>query len=524
MFWQNLRFAWRSLLPNPAFAAAAILALAVGIGLNTAMFSVVDGILLKPLAFREPSQLFVLKEKVARTGAPSLYYLTAANFLNYRELSKSSDLVSYTPNAYSMVLPNSEPERYPGILVTEGWFSFYGAKFVRGRDFSNDDHQEGKDEGVIISSGLWADRFASDAAILGRQIELNGRPRRIIGVVDAEFEYPVKTKIFAPLAMTVAERSNRSFHRLIAQGRLRPGYSITQARAEFAGVLENLTKQYPQFNSKKSIYLEPLSEEMTGKVKPALVALIGAVAFVLAIACANVANLVLARGAVRRGELAVRASLGASRGNLIAQLMTESLLLSALGGILGLILAVAAFYAFRIFAPQNLPRIEEVAIDWRVIGYNLAAVLLTGTLFGLIPAIRLSRIDLHSGLKDRTRGGSARTQFRSLLVVAQVAAALMLMTGAGLLIRSLYELTSVDLGFKPDHLLSMRITPLPTKYDDQTERQVQFGQSIVRGVASLPGVRSAAISTSLPFQGNPRYIMSVEGGPPVTIATASVTD
>ena len=524
MFWQNLRFAWRSLRSSPGFAAAAILALAIGIGLNTAMFSVVDGILLKPLDFKNSDELFVLRERVFKTGTPTLYFLSAGNFIDYRNTAKSADLVGYTLGSFSLVLPNADPERYAGVNVTEGWFPFYGARILRGRDFRPDDHQIGQDEGVIISGGLWADRFASEDSIIGRQINLNGRPRKVIGVVESKFDFPNKNKIWAPLALTAEEKSKRDFHRFMVQGRIRSGITITQARAEFSTILSSLTAQYPEFNSNKTIYVEPLAEDMTGKIRPALVALIGAVAFVLAIACANVANLVLARGAVRKGELAVRASLGATRGNLIAQLLTESLLLSLLGGLLGLVLAAAAFYAFKLFAPQNLPRIDQVTIDLRVIGYNLAAVLFTGALFGLIPALRLSRVDLQTNLKDKTRGGSSRTQFRNLLVVGQVAAALMLMTGAGLLIRSLSQLSLVDLGFQPDHLISMRITPLPAKYDNDTLRQVQFGQTIIRNLSTLPGLRSAAITTNLPFQGNPRYTMYVEGGPPATVATAPVTD
>ncbi len=524
MFWQNLRFAWRSLGSNPGFAAAAILALAVGIGLNTAMFSVVDGILLKPLAFKDPEQLFALREQVNKGSTPSLYFLTAGNLIDYRAQSKSADIVAYGLSPFSLVLSNADPERYPGIVVSEGWFRFYGARIIRGRDFTAFDHEIGQDEAVILSSGIWRDRFAASDSVIGQQINLNGRPRKVVGIVDAAFEFPVKNKIYAPLALTPEEKSRRDFHRFMAQGRVRPGFTIPQARAELSSILANLAQQYPEFNSKKSIYVEPLAEDLTGKIKPALVALIGAVAFVLAIACANVANLLLARGAVRNSELAVRASLGATRSNLISQLLTESLLLSILGGILGLGLAFAAFFAFKLFAPQNLPRVDQVAIDLRVIVYNLIAVVLTGLLFGLVPALRLSRIDLHTTLKDRTRGGSSRAQFRNILVVAQVAAALMLMTGAGLLIRSLVQLTHVDLGFEPDHLLSMRVTPLPAKYDNDIPRQVQFGRAIIRNLGTVSGLRSAAISTSLPFQGNPRYIMTVEGGPAVTVATAPVTD
>ncbi len=524
MFWQNLRFAWRSLRSNPSYAAAGILALGIGIGLNTAMFSVVDGILLKPLAFRNPDELLSLREEVMKMGSPSRYPFTAGNFYDYRAQLKSSEIVVYGMSAFSMILPKSDPERYYGVTVSEGWFGFWGAKFLRGRDFTNEDYEPGRDEAVIISGGLWRDRFAGDEGIVGRQVNLNGRTRRVVGVIDPIYEYPNRAKIWAPLVLTGVDKTRRDFHAYIPFGRLRPGFTIGQARAEFTSLLANMAREYPQFNSDKRSSVEPLVEEITGKVKPALLALIGAVGFVLAIACANVANLLLARGAVRKGEFAVRASLGATRGHLIAQLLTESLLLSAIGGALGLVIAYGAFAAFKVFAPTNIPRVDQVSINARVLFYNLAAVVLSGVLFGLVPAIRLSKVDLHKTLKDKTRGGSSRTQFRNLLVIGQVAAALMLMTGAGLLIRSLYEMSQVDLGFQPDHLVTMRVTPLPSKYDGDIPKQIQLGQAIVRNLEGLAGLTSAAISTDLPLQGNPRFIMRVEGQPAVTPATAPITD
>lgn len=525
MFGQNLRFAWRSLLSNPGFAATAILALAVGIGLNTAMFSVVDGILIKPLTFREPDQLFVLKEMVLRNAGPTPYPLTPANFLDYRRTAQSADLVCFSPNPFSLTAPDAAPERYAGVIVSEGWFRFYGAKIIAGRDFTHEDHTPGRDTGVIISEGLWRDRFAAAADIVGRQIFLNGIPRQIVGVVEAGFDYPAKNRIWAPLALDEKESSRRDFHRLLTQGRLRPGYTFSQAKAEFSSLLANLAQQFPESNSKKSIYLEPMAEDMTGKIRPALKALIGAVMFVLAIACANVANLILARSSVRRGELAVRAALGASRGALVSQLLTESMLLSVLGGLLGLVLAVLAFFAFKYFAPTNLPRIDQVSIDGRVILYNLGAVVLTGLIFGVAPALRMSRVDLHGTIKERTRGGSTRTHIRNLLVVGQVAIALMLMTGAGLLIRSLYNLTQVDLGFNPENLVSMNVTPLPAKYDDKTPQQVQFGRAILKNLENISGIRSAALTSGLPFLGSqPRYLIYVEGAPLATPATAPEID
>ncbi len=524
MLRQNLRFAWRSLLSNPSYTVSAILALALGIGLNTAMFSVVDGILLKPLPFRSSGELLSLREEVMKPGGPMRYPFTAGNLYDYRAQAKSSEVVAYGQSSFSMILPNSDPERYVGVVVSEGWFGFWGAPFVRGRDFGLDDYAVGHDEAVIISSGLWRDRFASDELIIGKQVNLNGRQRRIVGVIDAAFEYPNKVKIWAPLVLTGKDKTRRDFHAYVALGRLRPGFTLGQARAEFTTILANLAREYPEFNAEKRTSVEPLAEEITGKVKPALIALIGAVGFVLAIACANVANLLLARGATRKGEFAIRASLGATRGNLIAQLLTESFLLSAIGGAFGLVVAMGAFAAFKVFAPANIPRIDHISIDGRVLLYNLGAVVLSGGLFGLLPALRLSNVELHGTLKDKTRGGSARTHFRNLLVVGQVAAALMLMTGAGLLIRSLYEMSQVDLGFQPDHLVLMRVTPLPSKYGGELTKQIQFGQAIVRNLTGLPGLKSAAISTDLPLLGNPRFLMRVEGRAAVTAATAPVTD
>lgn len=524
MVWQNLRFAWRSILSQPGFSFSAIIALAVAIGLNTAMFSVVDGILLKPLSFSAPEQLFSVRELAMRGSSEILFYLTPGNFLDYRRTVQSADLVCYAQSPFSLTLSNGHPERYPGVLVSEGWFRHYGARIVRGRDFSAEDFEPGRDDAVVLAEGLWTERFARDESLVGSTINLNGRSRRVIGIVESRFDFPAKNKIWAPLAFTVEEAQRRDFHRLMTQGRLRPGYSLEQARAEFSRVLSTLTAAHPAHNANKTIFMEPLTETITGKVKPALLALIGAVGFVLAIACANVANLLLARGAVRRGELAVRVSLGATRGQIVSQLLTESLLFSFLGGLLGLLFAVAAWFAIRYYAPASLPRLDQVAIDGRVALYNFGAVLLTGLLFGLIPAIRLSRVDLHSTLKERTRGGTVRDQFRSLLVVAQVAAALMLMTGAGLLIRSLHQLSLVDLGFAPDHLLTLRVTPLPAKYDEKVDAQIRLGDDILRNLEGLPGLVSAAISTNIPLQGTPRYYYLVEGGPLYTVATAPTMD
>ncbi|MBM3761030.1 MAG: ABC transporter permease [Acidobacteria bacterium] len=515
MIWDNLRYALRSLKNNPGFALAAILALGIGIGLNAAMFSVVDGILLKPLPFAEPERLLQVRERILKRTTDPIP-LAAGNFYDYRANSKTTSLIGYRGSPFSLILPNSDPERYVGIQVSENFFPFLGIRIVRGRDFTAEDYRPGQDHGVILSHGLWTERFAADPAVIGRQINLNGRQRVVIGIAEQGFEYPAKNKIWAPLVLEGFDLTRRDFHNLIGLARMKPGVTIEQARTEYSALLSGMVQRFPQENEGAQVALTSLLEDFTGPVRPALLALLGAVGFVLAIACANVANLLLARGAARQQELSIRLSLGASRGHLIGQLLTESFVLAFAGGALGIALAYAAFLAFKQFAPQNLPRVDQVTLDGRVILFTLAAVLVTGLLFGLLPAIRLS--------KPESRGFSRTSSFGKGLVVVQVAAALVLMTGAGLLIRSLYNLSVVDLGFEPSHVITMRVTPLPSKYATAPEKQILFGRDIVERLKRLPGIESAALSTDLPLQGNARYIMRIEGRPPVTVATAPLAD
>jgi len=379
MFWDNLRFSIRSLRNNPGFALAATLALGIGIGLNTAMFSVVDGILLKPLPFAEPERLVQVRERVMKRGGDP-FPLAAGNFYDYRAQTQSSDVIAFKTSPFSLILPNADPERYFGVQVSEGWFPFFGLQVARGRDFASEDYRPGQDHAVILSYGLWTDRFAADPAIIGKQINLNGRQRNVIGIAEASFDYPGKARVWAPLALEGENRTRRDLHNLVVFARLKPGVSLEQARTEYAALLNGMVQRFPQENGDKQSLITPLLDDFTGPVRPALMALLGAVGFVLAIACANVANLLLARGAARQQELAVRVSLGASRGNIIGQLLTESFVLAAGGGLLGVVLAYGAFRAFKQFAPQNLPRVDHVALDARVFVFAFAAVLLTGFL------------------------------------------------------------------------------------------------------------------------------------------------
>ncbi len=523
MLWDSFRYSFRSLRRNPGFAVAAILALGIGIGSNTAMFSVIDGILLKPLPFAEPERIVQVREKlVKRSGDP--IPLAAGNFYDYRDQAKTADVVAYRNSPFSLISPSADPERYIGVQVSEGWFRLFGVKLERGRDFIADDYRPGQDQAVILSYGLWKDRFAGDDAIVGRQINLNGQTRVVVGVAGAAFEYPAKAKIWAPLVLDGFDKTRRDLHSLVGLGRLKPGVGIESTRTEFTTLLGGMAERFPQFNADIQSHVTPLMEDITGPIRPALLALLGAVGFVLAIACANVANLLLARGAARQQEMAVRVSLGASRWNLVSQMLVESFVLAACGGALGVGLAYLGLQAFQRFAPKTLPRVDQVGVDGRVLLFALAAVVMTAVLFGVLPALRLSQLDPHGSLKDRAKGSAGKSGFRNALVVAQVAAALVLMTGAGLLIRSLYELASVDLGFEPKHVITMRVTPLPSKYASSVEKQIQFGRDVVTRLQQTPGMEAAGLSTDLPLQGNARYIMRVEGAPMPTVATAPLAD
>ncbi|MCX6610178.1 MAG: ABC transporter permease, partial [Acidobacteria bacterium] len=361
--------------------------LGIGIGSNTAMFSVVDGILLKPLPFAEPERIIQVREKLVKRSGDAIP-LAAGNFYDYRAQAKTADLVAFRNSPFSLISPTADPERYVGVQVSEGWFKLFGVQLARGRDFTVDDYREGQDQAVILSYGLWRDRFASDEKIVGREINLNGRPRVVVGVAGETFDYPAKSKIWAPLVLEGFDKTRRDLHSLVGLGRLKPGVELEQARTELSSILSGMAERFPEFNADIKSHVTPLMQDITGPIRPALMALLGAVGFVLAIACANVANLLLARGAARQQEMAVRVSLGASRWNLISQMLVESFVLSAGGGALGIGLAYLGLEAFQRFAPKTLPRVDQVALYGRVLLFALGAVALTALLFGVLPALR----------------------------------------------------------------------------------------------------------------------------------------
>ncbi len=522
MILAQIRHALRSLRKNPGFALAAIVALGAGIGANTAMFSVVDGILLRPLPYPHSEELVIVRSTIPGKSIDNMPH-AAGDYFDFQQQNRVFARMSAYQNAgFGLATANAEPERYAGAAVLPDFFNVFQIQPALGRVFTPEESQPGKDGVVLLSYGLWQERFGGRANILGETVNLNGRTRTIVGVTPPGFAYPDIARLWVPSALEGENRTRRDLHNLIAVARLKPATSVTAAQTDLAGIAARLARAYPEFDSEKGVTVKPMLDAAVGSVKPALLVLLGAVGFVLAIACANVANLLLARGASRAQELAVRAALGAQRADLIRQLLVESLVLAFAGSFLGLAIAYALFRALKWLAPAGLPRLDTIALDWRTLAFTFAAALLTGLVFGLIPAIRLSAVDLHGSLKERLSAGTAKGRLRQALVVAQIAFALVLLAGAGLLMRSFYELQKLDLGFNPDNLLTLRLSLLPTKYNGHDDLQIALARRLEQQIGALPGVRSVGIATDLPLLGSPSFIMRVEGQPPVSVSAAAI--
>lgn len=519
-FAQDVRYAARMLSQNPGFTIAAVLALALGIGANTAMFSVVDGVLLQPLPYERPDELVQARSAMPSKNLPEMP-MAAGDYFDYAaDNTVFSSFGAFVNAAVSLTTENGDPERYVAAGVTRDFFTVFGVKPAMGRFFEPQEMEPGKDGVVVLSHGVWRERFGASPSILGQTLRLNGRARTVIGIAPPGFEYPALARMWLPVALAGENKTRRDLHNLFAFGRLKPGESVSSAVAQFRTISKRLAKAYPEMDADKDVSLKLMLDAQVGAARPALWTLLGAVGFVLAIACANVANLLLARGAARQHELAVRTALGASRGVLAKQLLTESMVLATLGGILGLAVAYGLFSGLKLLAPPTLPRLDQIVLNERALLFTIGATLVTGLVFGLIPAWRLSRVDLHTTMKDRARGSTSRGRLRHSLVVVQVAAALVLLTGAGLLLRSFWELRQVDLGFNPENLLTMRLNLMPTKYNGQDALQVQFARNVEAAVAAIPGVKQVGIATDLPLLGGPQFIMRFEGRPPVSVANA----
>jgi len=495
------------LLKKPGFTAMAVLTLALGIGANTAIFSVVNAVLLRPLPYEQPDRLVALYDALPALGYPRVG-LSEAEFVRLRQENLSfAELAGWywIPATLRVV---SEPERVAAPLCTANFFRTLGVKVALGRDFNAEEELVGKNNVVVLSHAFWRRKFAGDQSVIGRTIDLDGDSVTVIGVLPASFKAPTELRADTRADMWRGfdlrpSNPRRGGQFMSVIGRLRPGATPAQAQAEHHANTRRDAGENPKWYPPDILgYLLPLERAVAGDVRLALLVLLGAVAVVLLIACVNVANLLLVRGEDRQKEIAVRAALGASRGRIVRQLLMESLFLAALGGGIGLLLALWGVDALLAISPEDVPRLAETSLDLRVAGFALLISLLTAILFGLTPALRAVKFDLHTTLKEGGRSGAAnsRSRLRRSLVVVETALAVVLLVAAGLLIRSVRELQRVDMGFRPDHLLTMRLTPPGSAYRD-TQQIAGLYERLLARIIALPGVVSAAVTDPLPPNG-----------------------
>ncbi len=504
---QDVRYGLRSIRQNPAFAAAVVLTLGLGIGANTAIFSVVNGVLLRPLPYGEPERLVVVRQSLTSPATPSLGF-SEKELLDYRTASRTlEDLVEYHTMSFTL-LGGREAERVQTGVVSHGFFDFLGVTPLLGRTFRADDDAPGADAVLLLSYDYWKRRHGGDPGVVGRVFQMNNRPHTVVGVLPNVPQFPNENDVYmpssaCPFRSSAQTRENRGARMLNVYGRLRPGATLEQARADVAGVASRLQADHAGFYPAGSGFtagVVGLGDELTLRARPTLLVLLGAVGCVLLIACANVANLMLSRMLRRSRELAMRAALGAGRGRLVRQLLTESTLLALFGGALGLALAAAGLDLLVAFTARFTTRASEVGIDATVLGFTLVASVLTGILFGALPALT-ARPELAEVMKEessRAGGGGGPRRARGLLVVSQVAFSFMLLIAAGLMLRSFWKLQQVDAGFRPENVLTARVSLNWSKYDagDKVRR---FGEELLRKLEADPQVRSAALSFSVPL-------------------------
>jgi putative ABC transport system permease protein len=512
---QDLRYAFRLLARNPAFTAIAILTMALGIGANTAIFSVVNAVLLRPLQFRDPARLVIVAEKSPYPFISTSYQ----NWTDWRDQSHSFESLEATRSATVALTGAGEPERLNVHMATAGLFPLLGVSPIAGRLYTSDEDGPGGPPVVLLSYGLWQRRFGASREILGKPITLDSQPYTVVGILPPGFQLLQPADIFIPFvpwAKTLPD--DRNWHPgIIAIGRLKPGVSREQARSEMVAITKRLEQQYPLYNTGVSADVVDLQEQMVKNVRPALVLLLGTVSFVLLIACVNVANLLLARAASRGREVAIRTSMGASRARIVRQLLTESVLVSLTGGVLGLLLASATLGPLLTISGSSVPKVFSVELDRWVLAFTLAVSVLTGLVFGLVPALRIAKLDLRETLNEASRGstsGPGQHRLRGALVGMEIALAMLLLVGAGLLLRSFERLQDVSAGFSPDHLLLADL-PLSQNAYAKPEQRFQFFDRIVDRARTLPGVRSAAAASSLPVSGGGGLIhFNITGRPP----------
>ncbi len=521
ILWQDLRYGVKILWKNPGFTSVAVLTLALGIGANSTIFSFVNGILLRPLPYERPERLVLLNETVPRRGITSMG-VSFPNFLDWREQNNVfEDIAAYDDRSFTLA-GTGEPEQATGGIISSGLFEILGVAPILGRTFRPEEDRPNNDTVVILSHGLWQRRFGSNPAIIGQSITINNRPRTVVGVMPPGFKFPDVADLWVPMALDTTMWT-RNDHGLSAIARLKDGVTLEQARSEMVAVARHIEEQNPVTNEGLSLDVLNLRQALVGDYRQALLILLGVVGFVLLIACANVANLLLARTSARQKEMAIRAALGASRWRVIRQLITESLLLGVMGGGLGLVLAVWGLDLLLAAVPIEFPFWMKFNLDGRVLGFTTAVSLLTGIIFGVAPALQASKVDLNETLKEGGRSGTTdagRRRLRSLLVVAEVALSLVLLVGAGLMMRSLLRLQQVNPGLNPKNVLTMTVSLPQAKYHEP-EKQSAFFHQLLERVRALPGVEAAGAVSNLPLSGsNWGRSLTVEGRPVLSVGQA----
>ena len=500
---RDIRYALRTLRKSPGFTVFAVLTIALGIGASTTIFGVVDAVLLQPLPYREPATLVGVHETDPEAGNNG-FPVTPATFLDWRREADVFASLAASRNLSATVTGEGEPERLFGAQVSAGFFETLGTRLLVGRPFTPEEDAAGAGGSVVLSEGLWRRRFGSDPAVVGQSMTINGNPYTIVGVAPAALRLPqADTELWVPFAFSEQEAGNRGGHSLRVIGRLRPGATLEQADAMMRTIASRMQREYPEFQSGFSATVRPLTADVIGDVRTPLYVLAGAVGFLLLICCANVANLMLARATARRKEIAIRSAIGAGRGHIARQLVVEAIVLAVLGGVCGLVLAAWGTDLVVATGPAEIPRLQEIGMDVRVAAFAIGASLLTGALFGLVPAIHASRPDLNDTLKDGTKGssgGPGRARARQALLVAEVAISLTLLVGAGLMMKSLNRLRSVDPGFATAGLLTAQV-PLPQVTYDSIHKSVALYEQLAERTRALPGVRDVAFVSILPLSG-----------------------
>jgi predicted permease len=505
---QDVRFAVRMLGKSPAFTLLAVLAIALGVGANTAIFTVVNAVLIKPLPYSQPGQLVAIWGKLEKEAMPQ-NWISEPEYWDLKKTNQAfSAIGAYATGAgVNMTQKGTEPARFTATYATASLLPMLGVTPALGRTFSEQEDFPGRDQVAVLTYSVWKTKFGGDTSLLGRDIDLNGKPYTVVGVLPEGFSFGKPADLWLPLGLDPKKEPDRGSHYLRVVGRIKPGVSIAQAQQDVERFAQLVASENPDLyrpaETGWGAFVRPMQTEVVGKVSQPLRILLGAVALVLLIACANVANLLLVKASARQREFAVRAALGASRSRLVRQVLTEATLLSLMGGAVGLLFAVFGTRALLSLAPASIPRLNQIRIDQTVLLFTAAVSFITGILFGIAPSLHVLRSDPDMSLKGTRNTGTAHLnsqRTRSVLVVSEIALALVLLVSAGLLIRSFQRLLGVDPGFRPDHLLTLRVSLPETEYKADN-KAIGFYTELTQRVSNLPGVNAAGAITELPMSG-----------------------